>query len=82
MSAALCPRARRVLAAPLSREALDRIAGASNSPDIVRRLRGLGVGIACRRLKVRDRDGRIACPGEYHLTERDRALLLLGHESS
>lgn len=82
------PRKRRVLEALLNgavwREQLDRIAGASNSPQLVSELRRMGLVIECdQRLKI-DRDGRPCYPGIYLLrscsVERVRALLEVTHE--
>lgn len=73
------PRQRRVLMAlaegPKSREQVDRIAGAHNGPDVVRRLRQKGWDIPCDLVDVIDRDGRPARPGVYRLSGRDRARL-------
>lgn len=64
-----------LLAVPLTREQLDRVAGASNSPDLVRNLRlGLGLSVPCEREPVRDRDGRAVQRGVYRLAARDKAL--------
>ena len=77
-------RQARALAAllqgPVSRERLDRVAGSSNSPDVVARLRrGRGLAIPCRMVKGTDRDGHAVETGEYHLTPADceRAAALL-----
>lgn len=67
----LSPRQRRALLAlrsgPVMREALDRIAGASNSPHIIMELRRMGLVIECERLHFLDRDGRACRPGRYTL---------------
>ena len=67
----LSPRQRRTLLAlrsgPVMREALDRIAGASNSPHIIMELRRMGLVIECERLHLLDRDGRACRPGRYML---------------
>lgn len=78
----LNPREHRallaLLAAPLTREQLDRVAGASNSPDLVARLRhGLGLGIPCEREPVKDRDGRTVQRGVYRLAPTDKAAARL-----
>ena len=73
---ALNLRALRAIAAllrgPVSREALDRIAGASNSPQLVLQLRRRGLDIPCKRVRKIDRDGAICWPGIYQFTEADR----------
>lgn len=67
----LTPRQRRALFAlrngPVIREALDRIAGASNGPNIIMELRRMGLVIECERLHCLDRDGRTCRPGRYTL---------------
>jgi len=60
---------------PRMREELDRIAGCSNSPNLVRELALRGVGIACDRVGVLDRDGRPCKPGRYSLTDGGRERL-------
>ena len=74
------PRNVRVLRAlmavhKLAREDLDRVAGASNGPDIVAALRRKGLDIPCVLREGIDRDGRPCKTGEYSLTESDRAAL-------
>lgn len=61
----------------IAREALDRIAGASNSPDIIMRLRRkLGRDAIDRRhIDALDRDNRPCRPGQYRLTEQGRQRL-------
>lgn len=59
-----------LVAAPqLTREQIDRIAGASNGPSVVSYLRCKGFGILMRTEKVLDRDGKAAHPGRYSLTQ-------------
>jgi hypothetical protein len=53
---------------PTWREALDKAAGASNSPQIVSELRSNGLSIECSRVECLDRDGAIVRPGLYELT--------------
>lgn len=69
------PRELRTLSAlmdgPIFRERLDRIAGASNAPDIILRLRRAGLEIPCKRVEVTDRDGKTSRPGQYSLTIAD-----------
>lgn len=57
---------------PLSREALDIVAGASNGPALVSDLRSRGLEIPCERIDFIDRDGKTCLPGVYSLTDRDR----------
>lgn len=79
------PRQIRALQAlldgPTSRERLDQVAGASNSPDVVAALRRRGLGIVCDTVEIVDRDGRKAHPGVYSLSTADRpkAIGLLGN---
>lgn len=70
-------RHRRVLRAllrgPKTREQLDRIAGASNGPDVVFKLRRrFGLVIPCALGVVCDRDGHSVERGTYSLSEADR----------
>lgn len=51
---------------------MDRIAGASNSPELIAELRRRGLDIPCDRVPVIDRDGREVLRGVYHLTAADR----------
>lgn len=73
------PRHLRALVAllcrPMTREELDRRAGASNSPDLVAELRRRGLDIPCERVKCYDRDGRLVFKGVYSLSHRDRRLV-------
>lgn len=56
------------------REALDRVAGASNVPDIIFRARRKhGLQIPCERVAATDRDGMPCRPGLYSLTDDDKA---------
>lgn len=61
-----------LLEKPHFREHLDRRAGASNSPDIVFRLRNRGLTIPCERVVLKDRDGNECRSGLYSLTDPDR----------
>lgn len=67
-------RALMALAArDLSREQMDRTAGASNSPDLMRRCRErYGLTIPCIKETVRDRDGFDVQRGVYRPTAADR----------
>ena len=71
-----CPRQERLLNAllahPVSREAADRIAGASNGPDVVARLRKRGLSAPCEMRRGIDRDGKKVLYGVYSLTDSDR----------
>ncbi|MFC6632951.1 hypothetical protein [Microbulbifer taiwanensis] len=75
----LSPRQRRALVAlldrPRSREDLDRIAGTSNSPDLVGRLRKRGITILCEHVSHTDRDGVKGWHGVYRLPESERRRL-------
>lgn len=74
----LTPREDRVLSALMTapgpgwitREAVDKIAGASNGPAIVMALRGMfgHDSIEMQRVEATDRDGRTCRPGRYRLT--------------
>ena len=62
----------------LSREAVDSTAGCANGPDLVRRVRELGLGaehLKCARISVIDRDGFECKPGIYFLTEPGRKAI-------
>ena len=85
----LNPRHRRILRALLdrqrTREEIDSIAGASNGPDEVLRIRRqFSLVIPCVRKGSRDMDGHRVEFGLYSLTEADRANArqLLGGEVS
>lgn len=78
------PRQERVLGALLStsgwvwREDIDRIAGASNGPQIIMELRRKVTGhdgIDLERVDCVDRDGRPCHPGRYRLNEIGRQRL-------
>ncbi|MEX3687931.1 hypothetical protein AB3X91_14805 [Paraburkholderia sp. BR14263] len=58
--------------ASISREGLDRVSGASNSPEIVRRLRKKGVTIFCEKVAGLDRDGHPVKYGTYSLSDASR----------
>lgn len=84
----LSPRQARLLDALLAttawiwREQIDRIAKASNGPDVVMRLRGkLGEdAIETERVDTLDADGRPSNPGRYRITGKGRQVVarLLG----
>lgn len=70
------PRHLRVIASmlrrPRMREEIDRIAGASNGPEVIAELRRRGLECPCKRVPAYDRDGYLVQPGIYYLTEGDR----------
>ena len=88
----LSPRQARVIRALMpgawiTREALDRIAGASNAPDVIMKLRnrlGRDGAIEMEMVDGTDRDGRPCRAGRYRLSEpgRVRAVELLGKVDS
>lgn len=79
----MTPRQARVADALLrsegwiSREAIDRIAGASNGPEVIRQLRQrLGrEAIEMQRVDAIDRDGQLCKPGRYRITPEGRVKL-------
>ena len=75
----LTPRQRRALVAlmerPRSREELDRIAGTSNSPDLVSRLRQRGILILCEHVSHTDRDGMKGWHGVYKLPASEKGRI-------
>jgi hypothetical protein len=63
---------------PVSREALDKIAGCANGPDLVAGLRSRGLGqdhLPCEQIQFVDRDGYTCRPGVYSLTEKGRRMV-------
>jgi hypothetical protein len=58
-----------------TRESIDRVAGASNAPDLVAELRGRNLDLPCTRAPCYDRDGCEVMRGVYHLTNADRRKL-------
>ena len=72
----LSSRHRRIVHALLvrsrTREQIDAVAGASNGPDEVARLRALGLEVPCVRVPCIDRDGHEVKRGVYSLTAADR----------
>ncbi len=60
---------------PRKREEVDRIAGASNSPELIAELRRRGLHIPCHRAPAIDRDGFPIKYGVYSLTDDDRRKL-------
>ena len=79
----MTPRQERVLRALLgtgdwiAREAIDRIAGSSNGPEVIRQLRQrLGYNaIEMERISTVDRDGLPTQPGRYRLSDTGRECL-------
>jgi hypothetical protein len=76
------PRQSRVVEALCStegwifREEVDRIAGASNGPQVIAELRhNWGIDIAMQRVDRLDRDGRPCKPGQYRITSLGRQHL-------
>lgn len=51
----------------LWREDVDRIAGASNGPEVMRQLRRKGLAWQCDRIQKTDRDGNTCEPGLYSI---------------
>ncbi|HQQ70055.1 MAG TPA: hypothetical protein PLL92_07060 [Alicycliphilus sp.] len=78
------PRELRLLAlllrrASVPREQVDSEVGCSNGPDLVSRVRELGLGdehLCCTRIRVIDRDGNVCRPGVYHLSAAGRRAVL------
>nr|MBL8411664.1 hypothetical protein [Dechloromonas sp.] len=70
------PKEIRIICAlangPCSREDLDRVAGISNAPDAILKLRDAGLTIPCERLPTTDRDGGTVHRGRYQFTADDR----------
>lgn len=70
------PRHLRVihssLVCPRKREEIDRIAGASNGPELIAELRRRGLEFPCDRVPAIDRDGYPIRYGVYYLTDTDR----------
>lgn len=71
------PRHLRVIQAlltrPQPRESIDRVAGASNGPELIAELRRRGLEVPCTRTHRKDRDGFDVLPGVYHFNQQDRA---------
>ena len=61
---------------PQPRESLDRVVGCSNGPELVAELRRRGLDIPCERVECYDRDNKPVQRGIYHLTPRDRRLII------
>ncbi|WP_444925869.1 hypothetical protein ACJJI4_16945 [Microbulbifer sp. TRSA002] len=57
------------------REELDKVTGASNSPEIVSQLRKRGIAVKCRMEGHIDRDGIAGSHGVYWLPDSERQLV-------
>jgi hypothetical protein len=70
------PRQLRVIRAlmlrPHRREEIDRIAGASNGPELIAELRRRGLRAPCQQAPGIDRDGRIIKSGIYEFDGDDK----------
>ena len=64
-----------LLIRPRPREQVDKIAGASNGPELVAELRRRGLEVPCERTPVIDKDGREVKRGIYHFSPLDRRLI-------
>lgn len=76
----VCPRGFRLmlalLNAPRSREECDRLAPASNSPNVVMGLRRkLKLELPCERVPFVTKDGAASWYGRYHATPADKAKI-------
>jgi hypothetical protein len=60
---------------PRKREEIDRIAGASNGPDLIAELRRRGLNIHCHRAPGIDRDGYPVKFGVYEFDADDRRAI-------
>lgn len=69
------PRHLRVIHALMARsrrrEEIDRIAGASNGPELIAELRRRGLDVPCHRVPSVDRDGLVVRVGVYSFTPAD-----------
>ncbi len=81
ISLSITARERRVLSALIksknwiSRENIDRIAGASNGPQVIKNIRSKITshdGIEMVQFQALDRDGKCCRPGYYRLTAKGR----------
>jgi hypothetical protein len=73
------PRHLRVIMAllvsPRPREAIDRIAGASNGPELMAELRRRGLTADCKKTPCIDRDGFEVKRGIYYFDDHDKRLI-------
>lgn len=65
---------RALLAGDRMREDFDRLAGCSNGPDLIARLRKLGAKIDCVHVDSVNRDGKPCKSGRYSLTREGRLV--------
>ena len=74
------PRHLRVIQSlmirPRKREEIDRIAGASNSPELIAELRRRGLRVRCQLTPGIDYDGRPIKFGVYELDDDDRRAIV------
>jgi hypothetical protein len=61
---------------PMPREQLDRVAGASNGPELIAELRRRWLEVPRTRTKKKDSDFFDCWPGVYSLTQQDRRKIL------
>lgn len=66
----------QLLKKPTYRKDLNEIIGAINTPQNALELRRRGLSLPCRRIWLKDRDGKRCNPGIYALTEEDKKLAL------
>src|SRR5262245_29138041 len=59
----------------VSRKELDDVCGALNSPQIIMEMRRNGWDIRCKRIEMRDRDGKFCRPGVYYVSGEVRTLM-------
>lgn len=64
-----------LLIRPRKREDIDRIAGASNGPDLIAELRRRGLRVPCKKTPGIDRDGFPVKFGVYEFDDDDRGKL-------
>lgn len=73
------PRHLRVIMAllvsPRPREAIDRIAGCSNGPELMAELRRRGLTADCKKTPCIDRDGYEVKRGIYYFDDQDKRLI-------
>jgi hypothetical protein len=69
---------RALLVRPMHREHVDHVAGCSNAPDLISKLRDLGLGkqgLLCTMVKGCDRDGKSIRFGVYSLSQPARIAI-------
>jgi len=62
----------------ITREEADAVAGASNSPELVNKLRERGLSLPCYRVGAYDRDALWTWRGLYGATEADKKAIAKG----